>query len=225
MTAPSAFDELLAAARSRTLPPVERWNPSRVGEIDIRIAANGDWYHDGSLIKRFAIAKLFATILRRDRCRDDGLRRDRCRDDGLRRDRCRDDGLRRDRCRDDGLRRDRCRDDGQYFLVTPAEKLRIRVDDAPFLAIDMESDGQGDARRLLFTTNVGDVVLADAAHPLTVVTQPNGEPRPYVEVRDGLTALIARSVFYRLAELADVDENGAASICSAGARFVLGRAD
>ena len=191
MAAPSAFDELLAAARNRTLPPVERWNPSRVGEIDIRIAANGDWYHDGSLIKRFAIAKLFATILRRDRCRDDGLRRD----------------------------------DGQYFLVTPAEKLRIRVDDAPFLAIDMESDGQGDARRLLFTTNVGDVVLADAAHPLTVVTQPNGEPRPYVEVRDGLTALIARSVFYRLAELADVDENGAASICSAGARFVLGRAD
>ena len=185
MTAPSAFDELLAAARNRTLTPVERWNPSRVGEIDIRIAANGDWYHDGSLIKRFAIAKLFATILRRDRCRDDG----------------------------------------QYFLVTPAEKLRIRVDDAPFLAIDMESDGQGDARRLLFTTNVGDVVLADAAHPLTVVTQPNGEPRPYVEVRDGLTALIARSVFYRLAELADVDENGAASICSAGARFVLGRAD
>ena len=193
MAAPSAFDELLAAARNRTLPPVERWNPSRVGEIDIRIAANGDWYHDGSLIKRFAIAKLFATILRRDR--------------------------------DDGLPRDRCRDDGQYFLVTPAEKLRIRVDDAPFLAIDMESDGQGDARRLLFTTNVGDVVLADAAHPLTVVTQPNGEPRPYVEVRDGLTALIARSVFYRLAELADVDENGAASICSAGARFVLGRAD
>ena len=116
-------------------------------------------------------------------------------------------------------------DDGQYFLVTPAEKLRIRVDDAPFLAIDMESDGQGDARRLLFTTNVGDVVLADAAHPLTVVTQPNGEPRPYVEVRDGLTALIARSVFYRLVELADVDENGAASISSAGARFVLGRAD
>ena len=195
MAAPSAFDELLAAARNRTLPPVERWNPSRVGEIDIRIAANGDWYHDGSLIKRFAIAKLFATILRRDPCRDDGLRRD------------------------------RCRDDGQYFLVTPAEKLRIRVDDAPFLAIDMESDGQGDARRLLFTTNVGDVVLADAAHPLTVVTQPNGEPRPYVEVRDGLTALIARSVFYRLVELADVDENGAASICSAGARFVLGRAD
>ena len=201
MAAPSAFDELLAAARNRTLPPVERWNPSRVGEIDIRIAANGDWYHDGSLIKRFAIAKLFATILRRDR--DDGLRRD----------------------RDDGLRRDRCRDDGEYFLVTPAEKLRIRVDDAPFLAIDMESDGQGYARRLLFTTNVGDVVLADAAHPLTVVTQPNGEPRPYVEVRDGLTALIARSVFYRLVELADVDENGAASICSAGARFVLGRAD
>ena len=195
MAAPSAFDDLLAAARNRTLPPVERWNPSRVGEIDIRIAANGDWYHDGVLIKRFAIAKLFATILRRDRCRDDGPRRD------------------------------RCRDDGQYFLVTPAEKLRIRVDDAPFLAIDMESDGQGDARRLLFTTNVGDVVLADAAHPLTVVTQPNGEPRPYVEVRDGLTALIARSVFYRLAELADVDENGAASICSAGARFVLGRAD
>ena len=181
MAAPSVFDDLLAAARNRSLAPVERWNPARVGEIDIRIAANGDWYHDGTLIKRFAIAKLFATILRRDA--------------------------------------------GQYFLVTPAEKLRIRVDDAPFLAIDMESDGQGDARRLLFTTNVGDVVLADAAHPLTVVTQRDGEPRPYVEVRRGLTALIARSVFYRLVELAELDEKGAASVCSAGARFELGQAD
>ena len=179
MAAPSAFDELLAAAEDRSLPPVERWNPLRVGEIDIRIAANGDWYHEGAPIKRLAIVKLFSTVLRLD--------------------------------------------DGQHYLVTPAEKLRIRVDDAPFLAVDMESSGEGGARRLLFTTNVGDIVLADATHPLTVA-QRGDEPRPYVEVRRGLRALIARSVFYRLVELADLDDNGAMSVYSAGKRFVLGQA-
>ena len=178
MAAQSAFDDLLATAQDRSLPPVERWNPSHVGEIDIRIAANGDWYHDGTRIKRFAIVKLFATVLRLGH--------------------------------------------GEYYLVTPASRLRIQVDDAPFVATDMESDGEGSARRLLFTTNVGDVVLADAAHPLTV-TQRGDEPRPYVEVRRGLRALIARSVFYRLVELADLDENGAVGVCSAGQRFVLGR--
>ena len=173
----SPFQTLLAAARDRTLPPVERWNPPRTGEIDIRIASNGDWYHEGGLIKRFAIARLFATILRLD--------------------------------------------DGEHYLVTPAEKLKIRVDDAPFLATDMESEGEGRVRRILFTTNVGDVVVADADHPL-VVEERAGEPRPYVEVRRGLRALIARSVFYRLVDLATEDANGEFSVWSGGTRFVLG---
>ena len=174
----SALQTLLDAAQDRALPPVERWNPLREGEIDIRIAANGDWYHEGVLIRRFAIAKLFATILRID--------------------------------------------DGIHFLVTPAEKLKIRVDDAPFVATGMETDGEGRARRILFTTNVGDVVLADADHPI-VVEDRGGEPRPYVEVRRGLRALIARSVFYRLVDLACKAPNGEFGVWSGGTRFVLGR--
>ena len=175
---PSALQSLLDAAQDRSLPPVERWNPPRQGEIDIRIAANGDWYHEGELIRRFAIAKLFATILRVD--------------------------------------------DGEHFLVTPAEKLRIRVDDAPFVATDMETDGEGRARRILFKTNVEDVVLADADHPIAV-EENNGQPRPYVEVRRGLWALIARSVFYRLVDLAEPGPDDEFSVWSAGERFVLGR--
>ena len=103
-------------------------------------------------------------------------------------------------------------------MVTPAEKLRIRVDDAPFVAVDMDADGVGRARRLLFTTNVGDLVLAGPDHPIAV-----GEgPRPYVEVRRGLQALIARSVFYRLVALAEVEAGGQMSVWSDGQRFVLG---
>ena len=175
--APSPFQALIDAARDRSLPPVEQWDPPRIGEIDIRIAANGDWYHDGELIKRVAIARVFSTILRLD--------------------------------------------DGQHFLVTPGEKLRIRVDDAPFLATDMETEGEGRSRRILFTTNMGDVVLADADHPVRVEER-EGQPRPYVEVRRGLRALIARSVFYRLVDLAVEDASGEFSVWSDGTRFVLG---
>lgn len=112
------------------------------------------------------------------------------------------------------------RDPDGYCLVTPAEKLRIHVEDAPFIAIDMESDGEGPERRLVLATNVGDHVLVDAAHPITV-NDKEGEPRPYVEVRDGLRALIARSVFYRLVDLGEV-RNGSVEVWSCGTRFVLG---
>ena len=112
-------------------------------------------------------------------------------------------------------------DDGEHFLVTPAEKLRIRVDDAPFVATDMETDGEGRARRILFTTNVEDVVLADGDHPI-VVEDRAGEPRPYVEVRGMLRALIARSVFYRLVDLACEGPDGKFFVWSSGTRFVLG---
>ena len=172
----SPFERLLAAAAGRSLPPVAQWRPARTGAIDIRIAANGDWYHEGTRIKRFAIAKLFATVLRQD--------------------------------------------DGDYYLVTPAEKLRIQVDDAPFVATDMEAEGEGATLRIGFRTNVGDAVVADAAHPIAVV-DPAGEPRPYVEVRCGLKALIARPVFYRLAALATEEPNGEVAVWSCGTRFRL----
>ena len=98
------------------------------------------------------------------------------------------------------MRRDR---DGDYYLVTPVEKLRIRVDDAPFLAIELESEGQGEKQRLLFRTNVDEVVAADEDHPIRIVEDPDsGEPSPYLLIRDGLEALLSRPVFYRLVDLA-----------------------
>ena len=107
-----------------------------------------------------------------------------------------------------------------HCLVTPLEKLRIQVEDAPFVAVDMESAGEGRQRRLILTTNVGDHVLVDAGHPITVQDN-EGEPRPYLEVRAGLRALIARSVFYRLVDLGEI-RDGRLEVWSSGMRFVLG---
>lgn len=174
----SALDDLLAAAQDRRLPPVETWRPLKVGAIDIRIAADGQWHHEGAPIRRSGIVRLFASVLRRDA--------------------------------------------DAYYLVTPAEKLRITVEDAPFLAVALESDGAGRARRVAFRTNVGDALVADAEHPITVREQ-DGQPRPYVEVRRGLRALIARPVFYHLVALASEEEGGEVALWSEGTRFVLGR--
>ena len=98
------------------------------------------------------------------------------------------------------IRRD---NDGDYYLVTPVEKLRIRVDDAPFLAVELESEGQGQNQRLLFRTNVDEVVAADEDHPIRIVEAAgSGEPSPYLLIRDRLEALLSRPVFYRLVALA-----------------------
>ncbi len=94
------------------------------------------------------------------------------------------------------------KDGEEYFLVTPVEKVRIRVDDAPFVAVDVEAEGSGENQRLHFTTQVGDRFTAGPDHPLRVPRDPEtGEPAPYVLVRRNLEALIDRKSFYRLAEL------------------------
>ncbi|HEY8330508.1 MAG TPA: DUF1285 domain-containing protein [Pseudomonas sp.] len=94
------------------------------------------------------------------------------------------------------------RDGDDYFLVTPVEKVGIRVDDAPFVAVEVEVEGAGEAQRLRFRTNVEDEVVAGGEHPLRVVLDAQtGEPSPYVHVRANLEALIHRNVFYRLVEL------------------------
>lgn len=104
------------------------------------------------------------------------------------------------------LRRD---DDGAYYLVTPVEKARLQVDDAPFIAVEVEASGEGKAQSLRFRTNVDDYVTADAAHPIRVAFDPDSaEPSPYVEVRDGLEALIARSVYYHLVALGVEERRG-----------------
>jgi hypothetical protein len=171
------------AAAGRKLPPVERWNPAHCGDIDIRIARDGTWYHQGSPIGRKELVRLFSTILRRD---PDG-----------------------------------------FVLVTPAEKMRIVVEDAPFQAVLMDAEGAGRDQKLAFTTNVGDETVAGPDNPIRVETDPaTDEPAPYVHVRKNLEARIARAVFYQMADLAVPGEGehaGWLGVWSSGRFFRLGR--
>jgi uncharacterized protein len=171
------------AAAGRKLPPVEKWNPAHCGDIDIRIARDGTWYHQGSPIGRKELVRLFSTILRRD---PDG-----------------------------------------FVLVTPVEKMRIVVEDAPFLAVLMDAEGGGREQALRFITNVGDETVAGPDNPIRVETDPvTQEPAPYIHVRKGLEARIARAVFYQLADLAVPGEGhfeGTLGVWSGGSFFPLGR--
>ena len=92
------------------------------------------------------------------------------------------------------------REGDDYFLVTPVEKVGITVDDAPFVAVDFNRQGEA----LVFETNVGDLVAAGPGHDIRVPRDPaTGEPAPYVHVRAGLDALIDRKSFYRLVDLGE----------------------
>ncbi|WP_341705927.1 DUF1285 domain-containing protein [Halopseudomonas sp.] len=140
--------------------PVHLWHPELSGEMDMRIARDGTWYHEGDPIKRLALAQLFSTILRLD-------------------------------------------DDGRYYLVTPVERWGIQVDDAPFVATGLTVSGEGEQQQLTFQTNLEDSVPLNMDHSLRVELDPQtGEPSPYVRVRANLDALISRTVFYELVDLA-----------------------
>ena len=98
-------------------------------------------------------------------------------------------------------------EDGKYYLVTPVEKVGIKVDDAPFIAVAMKVEGKGRDQVLTFTTNVGDETVAGPDHPMRFeIGEETGEPAPYVHVRARLDALINRAVFYDLVELGVEEE-------------------
>jgi hypothetical protein len=149
-------------------------------EFDIRIAADGSWYHEGGLIGRPALVKLFSTVLRREA-------------------------------------------DGSYWLVTPVERGRIEVEDAPFIITSLAVSGEGEARQLTFRTNVDDEVELGPDNALTMRMPPQGgdDLRPYIMVRDGLEALVARPVFYELAEMSQPGPDGLLGVWSGGAFFAL----
>ncbi|HLJ21352.1 MAG TPA: DUF1285 domain-containing protein [Stellaceae bacterium] len=133
--------------------------PRDLGEIGLRIASDGSWFYQGSPITRSSLARLFASVLRRE-------------------------------------------PDGAYWLITPAERARISVDDAPFVAVELDVAGTGEGQVLSFRTNMDEIVTADSAHPLRIVTDPaTAAPRPYILVRDGLEAKLTRPVFYQLVDL------------------------
>jgi len=111
--------------------------------------------------------------------------------------------------------------DGRHVLVTPVEKLDIDVEDAPFVAVEVKSDGAGRERSLAFRLNTGDLVVAGPDHQLRVEEQEDG-PHPYLEVRSGLQARIARPVYYELAELALSEEADPPGLWSGGKFFPLG---
>jgi hypothetical protein len=153
------------------------------GDFSLRIGRDGTWYYHESPIRRLPLAKLFATVLRRE-------------------------------------------PDGSYWLVTPAERGRILVEDVPFIAVEMTVSGSFRDQILSFRTNLDDKVEADESHPLRVVTDPRtGEPSPYVMIRCGLEARLARPVFYQLVDLgADETIDGISSfgVWSNGKFFPLG---
>lgn len=107
--------------------------------------------------------------------------------------------------------------DGGFALVTPVEKLAIAVEDAPFVAVELRSEGEGERRTLAFRLNTGDLVVAGAGHPLRF----EAGPHPYLEVRRGLDALVARPVYYELAEIALTEGASPPGVWSEGAFFPL----
>jgi hypothetical protein len=107
--------------------------------------------------------------------------------------------------------------DGGFVLVTPAEKLDIAVEDAPFVAVELKSEGEGMDRTLAFRLNTGDLVVAGPDHPLLF----GAGPHPYLEVRNGLDALVVRPVYYELAEIALAEGAAPPGVWSGGAFFPL----
>lgn len=120
--------------------------------------------------------------------------------------------------------------DGAYWLTTPAERGTIEVEDAPFVAVEMQVEGNGRDQVIRFRTNLDEWVTVDAEHPLRVDHDATVGPTPYVTVRDGLDARVARSVYYDLVALAvegknEADgalEEGTIGVWSMGRFFTLG---
>jgi len=183
----SELDQILASIKSAETTQASRraWNPEHQAEIDIRIATDGSWHHEGRRFQRDSMVKLLAGILRREQ--------------------------------------------NDYYLVTPAEKLRIQVEDAPFVAVLVEQINDNGTTAIVFTTNIGERIVVDQAHGLRVEIDANTQqPRPYLHLHDGLEALINRSAFYDLLNLAyEIERNGGAclAITSMGQEFELGKID
>jgi uncharacterized protein len=172
-----SLDEIAALVSARKLPPVASWQPEKSGDSEMRIAANGRWFHQGGEITRPAMIRAFSSLLRRD-------------------------------------------PDGSHWLVTPHERLSIAVDDAPLQAVEVQSEGNGKARKLAFRLNTDDLVIAGADHMIEL-----RGGLPYLHVRGGLWAKLARPVYYELAEFALTENPDVPALWSNGSYFVIGAAE
>jgi len=117
------------------------------------------------------------------------------------------------------------RENDDYFLVTPEEKWRIQVEDAPFFFTELRVERQGDAQALVFSSTTDDRVIADSDHPLRVVVDAaSGEASPYILLRGGMEGLLSRSVYYQLADISEarqVDGKEVFGVSSMGGFFSL----
>ncbi len=97
----------------------------------------------------------------------------------------------------------RLESDNSYYLVTPVEKVRIQVEDAPFVAVAITKEQSKGMNTVTFRTNLNDEIVLSKENPLSIEIKKNDEPSPYITVRNNLRALISRSVFYELVDLAE----------------------
>jgi hypothetical protein len=160
--------ELIAA---RGLPTLDARASTTEGDSEMRITADGRWFHQGGEITRPAMIRAFASILARDA-------------------------------------------DGRHWLVTPSQKLRIEVEDAALMAVDLKQvDGD-----LVFRLNTDEFVIADPAHPIRAAGS-RDTPALYLGVRNGVEARLNRGTYAELIEIAlETDD---LSVASGGARFSL----
>ena len=171
-----SLNRLIADLEKHQHAPTELWDPPYCGEIPIHIASNGDWFYQGSQIKRSALVKLFASVL--------------------------------------------VVEGGEYFLITPAEKVKITVEDTPFVVVDWRQLEENGQQLLLLTTNIGDTLVLSSEHPLTMK-----KGVPYIVMQRGLTARVHRNVFYQWVSHAEsriADGQEQWYLSSAGETFVLG---
>ena len=166
---------LAGGTRNFESPPLHQWNPVLSGDIDIRIASQGQWFHDGVMIKRDSLVRLFASILRRE-------------------------------------------EDGEYYLVTPVEKWRIKVDSHALAVVDVEIENPGADQIVHVVLNTDGRLQVGPEHRMFLDEACDGVAA--VQVNHGLTALMTRPAWYRLVELAE-EVDGTHSIRSQGVVYPL----
>lgn len=187
------FKSEAGTREGRAIPPLEKWHPEQVADMDLIIKANGEWWHEGGHMTRESLVSLFATILWKEE--NNGT--------------------------------------VEYFLKTPVQKLRIQVEDVPLLINNVGIVNEDNNSWLEFTTTTGDVVRLDDKHPIRLNnyiadsnsdanndnsceenkrSQTDAQIRPYMEVRNGLTALIGRNAFYHLTDIGELTERDSETI-------------
>ena len=173
----SELSELEQAIDLQTNPPVHLWQSSNVGEIDIRINAEGLWFHEGDPIAREALVKLFASIL--------------------------------------------WFEDGEYYLVTPVEKLKIIVEDVPFIVNQMQQIEE----TWIAVTNTHERIIVSQDYPVEL-RQYQNQWLPYIRIRYDLWARVNRSIYYQWVSEAmelQTDETAALILKSQGYEFEVAR--